>query len=86
MSRPANRVTFCQEAGRLRGLIGRAQREHLNPPPHLKTLDAQPSAPTQRQVQDAAAAHWCERAIHALQQAEKAWDDTHTPEGASDEA
>lgn len=75
MARPQSRVPFAQEAGRLRSLITQAQRQHLRPPPHLKTLDAEGRKPSQIQLQDARAAYYCERAVAMLRHAEEAWDD-----------
>lgn len=79
--RPNTRVAFCQELGMLRSRIARAQREHLRPPPHLKTLTiAAMREATLMERQDSAAAHWCEQAIRALTQAEQAWDDKEAGE------
>lgn len=77
MPRPQTRVAFCQTLGELRSRIARAQKEHLRPQPHLKSLDhPRPLRPaTPLQLQDGAAAYYCERAIAMLQRAEEAWDD-----------
>lgn len=80
MPRPPMRVTFCQTLGELRSRIAKAQREHLRPQQHLKSLEhPRPLVPpTQLQLQDGRAAYYCERAVAMLRQAEEAWDDDGT--------